>query len=115
MYCVFLTSSHPEVQDTDIKMSESNARNRKVPDIETGRQQRGTILPRIASFFQFLQGSESKVQRRVDEMDRVGFSASCLYLPKANVSRSASGMTLYWIRNGHSCLINFARSAVDIV
>ena len=37
-------------------------------------QQRGTILPRVASFFQFLQDSESETQNRVNEMNKVNLS-----------------------------------------
>ena len=46
----------------------------KAPDIETQRQRRGEVLPRIASFFQFLRDSESEAQRRVDEMDKARLS-----------------------------------------
>jgi len=45
------------------------------------RQQSGKILPRVASFFQFLQGSESETQRRVNEMNEVSLSTS----PKADM------------------------------
>ena len=38
--------------------------------ITTGRKP-GKILPRIASFFQFLQNSEPEIQRRVNEMNEV--------------------------------------------
>ena len=41
------------------------------PRIEMGRQQRGKLLPRIASYFQFLREPEPETQRRVDEMDEV--------------------------------------------
>jgi len=46
-----------------------------VPDTTggTGRQQRGKILPRIASLFRFLQSSESELQRQVNEMNSVSF------------------------------------------
>ena len=35
---------------------------------------RGRILPRIASFFKFLQDSQSETQKRVNEMNEVSFS-----------------------------------------
>jgi len=38
------------------------------------QQQRGKILPRVASFFQFLQDSEPEAQKRVNEMNGVCFS-----------------------------------------
>ena len=37
-------------------------------------RQRGKILPQVASFFQFLQDSESETQKRVNEMNEVCFS-----------------------------------------
>ena len=40
------------------------------------RGQLGKILPRVASFFQFLQNSEPETQKRVNEMNEVSFSAS---------------------------------------
>jgi hypothetical protein len=40
-------------------------------DIETGLQQRGKFLPRIASLFQFLRDSEPGIERVVNEMDKV--------------------------------------------
>jgi len=36
------------------------------------QQQRRKILPRVASFFQFLQDSEPETQKRVNEMNEVG-------------------------------------------
>jgi len=38
------------------------------------QQQRGKILPRVASFFQFLQDSEPEIQKRVNEINEVYFS-----------------------------------------
>ena len=87
MHRVFLASSRQE--DQGFETGESSARNsvdhpttglvahtetgrqttRTAPRIETGRQQRGKLLPRIASFFQFLRDPEPEIQRRVDEMD----------------------------------------------
>ena len=43
------------------------------PPSQQGR--RGKILPRVASLFQFLQDSEPESQKRVNEMNEVGFSA----------------------------------------
>jgi len=37
------------------------------------QRQRGKILPRVASFFQFLQDSEPETQKRVNEMNEVRF------------------------------------------
>jgi len=70
VYRVFLTSGQQEVQD--IRSAKLNAQNTKVPDIETGQQQRGKILPRITSFFQSLRDSESKVQKHIDGIDQAG-------------------------------------------
>jgi len=38
------------------------------------QQQRGRILPRVASFFQFLQDLQPETQKRVDEMNEVCLS-----------------------------------------
>jgi len=38
------------------------------------QQQHGKILPRVTPFFQFLQDSEPESQKRVNEMNEVGFS-----------------------------------------
>jgi len=43
------------------------------------RRQLGKILPRIASFFQFLQNPESTIQRQVNEMNEVSPSTSPLH------------------------------------
>ena len=40
------------------------------------QRQPGKILPRVASFFQFLQDSESETQRQVNEMNGVSLSTS---------------------------------------
>jgi len=40
----------------------------------TQQQHRGKILPRVTSFFQFLQDSESETQKRVNEMNKVNLS-----------------------------------------
>ena len=42
------------------------------------RRQLRKILPRVASFFQFLQNSGSEIQRQVDEMNQVISSTSPL-------------------------------------
>ena len=42
--------------------------------IETGQQQRGRFLPRIASLFQFLREPEPEIERSVSEMDKAGLS-----------------------------------------
>ena len=40
------------------------------------QRQLGKILPRVASFFQFLQNSESEIQGQVNEMNGVSSSTS---------------------------------------
>ena len=45
-----------------------------LPPSQQGR--RGKILPRVSSFFQFLQDSEPETQKRVNEMNEVGFSTT---------------------------------------
>ena len=55
------------------------------------RQRLGKILPRIASFFQFLQNSESEIQRQVNKMNEVSSSTSPL--PKADTTHSVSRAT----------------------
>ena len=50
------------------------------------QQQLGKTLPRIASFFRFLQNSGSAIQRQVDEMNQVISSTSLL--PKADTTHS---------------------------
>ena len=86
VYHVFFTSGRQEIHVTGT--GESNAQSNKVPDIETGQQQRGKILPRIASFLQSLRDSQSKVQRRVNEIDKVGTSSPNLSYPNANMNYS---------------------------
>ena len=70
VYDIYLTPSHQEVQN--VKTSEPSVQNGEALDAVTGRQQRGSLLPRITSFFQFLRSSGSEIQRRVNAMDRVG-------------------------------------------
>lgn len=60
----------------------------QVPEIETGRQQRGNFILRIASFFQFLRDSEPEIERRVNEMDKAVFLPSTPSNPKADMGRS---------------------------
>ena len=76
MHNVFLTSSQLVVRNAESSgLSAKHDRNPiKVPDMETQREQRGKVLPRIVSFFQSLRDSESGAQRRVDEIDRAGLS-----------------------------------------
>ena len=71
----FVTSSRLGVYPGNL--NNQNHRNlTKRPKHQTERRQRGRILPRIASFFQFLQNSESEIQRQVDEIDEVSFATS---------------------------------------
>jgi hypothetical protein len=56
------------------------------PDIETGPQQRGKLLPRIASLFQFLRDPEPGIERVVNEMDKVASARTAP--PTANTDRS---------------------------
>ena len=68
--------SHRNTQDA--RPGHSKARKdrdlvaERVPGTEAGLQQRGKILSRVASFFQFLRDSGSEIERRVNEMDTVG-------------------------------------------
>jgi len=74
----FVTASQQEVYSGDLNdQNDGNLAITEtyVPDTGgTGRQRRGKILPRIASFFQFLQNSESDLQRQVNEMNSVSSS-----------------------------------------
>ena len=45
---------------------------------QTPKRRLGNILPRIASFFQFLQSPESEIQRQVNKMNDVSISTSPL-------------------------------------
>jgi hypothetical protein len=56
------------------------------PEVETGPQQRGKLLPRIASLFQFLRDSEPGIERVVNEMDKV--ASTCNFPPMANTDCS---------------------------
>ena len=65
--------SQREVQDFDADDSDSQ-NEVSLPIVATSKApkwQRAKILPRIASFFQFLQNSESEIQRQVNEMNEV--------------------------------------------
>jgi len=44
---------------------------------EVPRQQPGKIRPRITSLFQFVRDSAPEIERRVNEVDMVGFSTFC--------------------------------------
>jgi len=61
------------------------------------RRRLGKILPRIASFFQFLQNPESEIQRQVNEMNEV--SPSIFPLPKADATQSVSRAALCPVRS----------------
>ena len=54
------------------------------------RRQLGKILPQIASFFKFLQNSESEIQRQINEMNGVSFSSSPPLPLKADTTSSIS-------------------------
>jgi hypothetical protein len=74
VYRVF--SEYGQREDQDVEQSNLNThrdRDLKISDIETGQQQRGGFLPRIASLFQFLRESEPEIERSVGEMDKAGF------------------------------------------
>jgi len=62
------------------------------------QRQLGKILPRVASFFQFLQNSESEIQRQVNEMHEVSSSTSPL--PKADVTHSVLRTMPRWAGSG---------------
>jgi len=62
--------------------------SRIVSDVETGRQRRGSLFPRINSFFQFLRGSEPEIERYVNELDEASFSTRTSLFPKANAGCS---------------------------
>lgn len=44
------------------------------PGVGARQQQRGRIIPRITSLFQFLRVSEPEIERHVNEMDKAGLS-----------------------------------------
>ena len=73
MYHIFLPSVQQAVQN--FKPGDFNTENEGnltiAGTLQTPKRQPGKILPRIASFFQFLQNSESKIQRQVNEMNEV--------------------------------------------
>ena len=62
------------------------------------QQKRGKTLPRVASFFQFLQDSQPEAQKRVNEMNEVCFST--LPPPQTDTSCSVSKPTLCQIESG---------------
>jgi len=62
------------------------------------RPQTEKILPRIASYFRFLQNSESEIQRQVNEMNEA--SSSMSLLPKADMTHSALRMVPCRIGSG---------------
>ena len=58
------------------------------------REQRGKFLTRITSLFQFLRDSESEIQKRVNEMDKVGPFTFHFSHPEANMGCSVWRITL---------------------
>ena len=101
MYHTFSLSSQQEVQD--FKSGDSSVQNEgdlTVPGAsQTPKRQLGKILPRIASFFQFPQNSESEIQRQINEVDEVSSSTSPPLLLKADTARSVSRTTPCLIRS----------------
>lgn len=84
LHHVFSTVGRREVQDGELgDLSTEN-------DEEVGKpQQRGRIIPRITSFFQFRRDSEPEIERHIDEMDKAGLSASHLVSrPEADMKYS---------------------------
>ena len=73
---VFSTSRQLEQEVQGVEPGVLNTHNEKTPDIKTGLQKLGRFLPRIAPYFQFLRDSEPEIQKRIDEMDEVGFVTS---------------------------------------
>ena len=76
---VFSTSAPQNAEPDrpgDMNVHTNRNDSQRVPSIGTGVRQRGKLLPRIASFFQFLRGSEPEIERIVGEMDKAGHSAS---------------------------------------
>jgi hypothetical protein len=74
------TSQTAEPDDPgDMNVQIERNDDQMVPNVETGLRQRGKLLPRIASLFPFLSGSEPEIEpeieRSVDEMDKAGLSA----------------------------------------
>ena len=75
---VFSTSSLQNTKpdkpgDMNVQIERNDSQ--KVPNTGTGLRQRRKLLPRIASLFQFLQGSEPEIEKIVGEMDKAGLSA----------------------------------------
>jgi len=65
------------------------------------QRQRGTIPPRVASFFQFLQDSKPETQKHVNEMNEVRFSTPPHPPPQAaDMSCSVLKPTLCLIESG---------------
>jgi len=93
MYHTFSPFGQQEIQN--LKPGDVNAQPEGKLTIaetsQTAKRQPGKILPRIASFFQFLQNSESEPQKRVNEMNEVSFSTSPPRLIR-KVNTSCSGL-----------------------
>ena len=83
MHRAFLTASRHPDHSFGTGESSGTLTIEKGPLAGTGREQRGRLLPRIASFFQFLRDSEPEVQKRVNEMDEVIFSTAPSTLPRS--------------------------------
>jgi len=84
MYNVLLLSSQQEVRH--VKPGRLNAQNSESVTIagapQPPKRQSRKILPRIASFFQFLQNPESEIQRQANRMNEVPFSTNThIHLP----------------------------------
>ena len=105
---VFSMSSQQEDQDPkpgDLNIQTDDLAIAERSLAQTGQQQRRKILPRIASFFQFLRDLESGIQRRVDEIDKA--RPSTLYpLPKAN-GDAASGRS-HHVGTGATKVVQYA-------
>ena len=101
MYHTFSSSSQQEVRN--FKSDDSSVQNEGNLTVagtpQKPKRQLGKILPRIASFFQFPQNSESEIQRQINEVDEVSSSTSPPLLLKADTARSVSRTTPCLIRS----------------
>ena len=75
MYDIFMLPGQREVQN--FKPGDLNAQNEgnltTAGTSQTPKRRRRKVLPQIASFFQFLQNSESEIQREVNKMNKVTY------------------------------------------
>ena len=69
LYRIFLKASQQKIHT--VKTGELSTPSNKTPGTRTGRQPQGSSLLRIASHLPFRRGSESKIQRSVNEIDKV--------------------------------------------